>query len=93
MERFLEAMAASLNGPEADGRETTLNFVFTDIDESYVLTLENAVLHHKRGDPDPAERKDRRGAGPVRQLQRHAPGPRAQPAASGRARDRIVPAS
>ena len=53
MERFLESMAARINGPEADGKNMKLNFVFTDIDESYVLTLENAVLHHKRRAPDP----------------------------------------
>jgi alkyl sulfatase BDS1-like metallo-beta-lactamase superfamily hydrolase len=53
MERFLEAMAARVNGSEVDGEELKLNFVFTDIDESYLLTLENGVLHHKRGAPDP----------------------------------------
>ncbi len=50
---FFASMAARLNGPEADGKRMTLNFVFTDLDESYVLTLENAVLHHRRAEPDP----------------------------------------
>ncbi|MBT3257009.1 MAG: MBL fold metallo-hydrolase, partial [Deltaproteobacteria bacterium] len=27
--------------------------LFTDLDESYVLTLENGVLHHRRSPPDP----------------------------------------
>jgi alkyl sulfatase BDS1-like metallo-beta-lactamase superfamily hydrolase len=54
MDRLFAAMAASLNGPKADGTTLTLNFVFTDLDQSYVLTLENAVLHHERRAPDPA---------------------------------------
>jgi alkyl sulfatase BDS1-like metallo-beta-lactamase superfamily hydrolase len=54
MERFLEAVATRLDGKAADGEELTLNFVLTDVDESYVLTVENAVLHHARREPDPA---------------------------------------
>jgi alkyl sulfatase BDS1-like metallo-beta-lactamase superfamily hydrolase len=53
MERFLEALATRVNGPKADGKQMTINFVLPDVDESYVLTLENAVLHHERRDPDP----------------------------------------
>jgi alkyl sulfatase BDS1-like metallo-beta-lactamase superfamily hydrolase len=53
MERFFDSMAARLDGPKAQGRETTINFVFSDLDESHVLTVENTVLHHKRRDPDP----------------------------------------
>jgi alkyl sulfatase BDS1-like metallo-beta-lactamase superfamily hydrolase len=53
MERFFDSMATRLDGPGAQGRETTINFVFSDLDESFVLTLKNAVLHHKRRDPDP----------------------------------------
>lgn len=45
IERFLEAMAANLDGPGAEGREFTLNLVFSDSKESYVLRLENSVLH------------------------------------------------
>jgi len=50
---FFASMAARLDGPKADGTELTLNFVFTDLDESYVLTLENAVLHSRHAPPDP----------------------------------------
>jgi len=53
MERFLEALATRVKGPEADGEQMTINFVLPDVDESYVLTLENAVLHHQRREPDP----------------------------------------
>lgn len=52
-EQFLTAMAARLDGPRADGKTATINYVFTDLGESYVLTLENSVLHHRRADPDP----------------------------------------
>lgn len=51
--RFLDAMAVRLNGPKADGKEISLNFIFTDINECYVINLENAVLHYKKADPDP----------------------------------------
>lgn len=52
-EQFLVAMAARLDGPAAAGKTATINYVFTDLGESYVLTLKNAVLHHRRADPDP----------------------------------------
>jgi alkyl sulfatase BDS1-like metallo-beta-lactamase superfamily hydrolase len=47
--RFFDAMAAMLNGPDADGVEMSVNMVFTDIDEDYILHIENAVLHHRPG--------------------------------------------
>jgi alkyl sulfatase BDS1-like metallo-beta-lactamase superfamily hydrolase len=53
MERFFDAMAARLIGPKADGKRVTLNFVFTDLGETHVLELENAVLHHRRRAADP----------------------------------------
>jgi len=53
-ERFFDAMAARLIGPKADGKILKLNFVFTDLGETHVLTVENAVLHHhKRDAADP----------------------------------------
>ncbi len=48
-ERFLEAMAASLDDPAAADKNLKINLVLTDQKESYVLWLENAVLHFKRG--------------------------------------------
>jgi alkyl sulfatase BDS1-like metallo-beta-lactamase superfamily hydrolase len=50
---FLYAMAVRLNGPKADGKNMTINLVFTDLGQSYVLHLENAVLHHKKAPPNP----------------------------------------
>ena len=52
-EQFLVAMAARLDGPKAEGKTATINYIFTDLNESFVLTLENSVLHYRRGEPDP----------------------------------------
>lgn len=51
-ERFLEAMAAGLNGPAAEGKDYKINLVLTDSGEQYVLWLENSVLHFKRAAPE-----------------------------------------
>ncbi len=48
-ERFLEDMAASLDGPAADGKDWTFNLMLTDTHESFVLWIENAVLHYRKG--------------------------------------------
>ena len=48
IERFLEAMAAGLNGPKAGDTKMTINLVFSDLNESYVLRIENAVLHFRK---------------------------------------------
>ncbi|MEP5764224.1 MAG: alkyl sulfatase dimerization domain-containing protein, partial [Halieaceae bacterium] len=50
---FFDAMAAQLNGPEAEGMEMTINFTFTDLGETHVLRLKNSVLHHHQGEADP----------------------------------------
>ena len=51
--KLLTSMAVRLNGPKADGKNLMINLVFTDLNQSYVLHLENAVLHHKMAPPDP----------------------------------------
>jgi alkyl sulfatase BDS1-like metallo-beta-lactamase superfamily hydrolase len=51
IERFLEAMAAGLDGPAAEGKDLKVNLVLTDTKESFVLWIENAVLHHKAAAP------------------------------------------
>ncbi len=51
IERFFDAFAARLNGPEADGVALAVDFVFTDAGESHRLWIENAVLHHRRLKP------------------------------------------
>jgi len=44
---FFDTMAVRLNGPDAEGKTITVKIVFSDLGESYVLSLENSVLHHK----------------------------------------------
>ncbi|HSV52431.1 MAG TPA: alkyl sulfatase dimerization domain-containing protein [Burkholderiaceae bacterium] len=51
VERFLEAMAAGLDGKAAEGKDLKINLVLSDINESYVLWIENAVLHHRKAAP------------------------------------------
>ena len=51
IERFLEAMAAGLDGPAAEGKDLKVNLVLTDTKESFVLWIENAVLHWKKAAP------------------------------------------
>lgn len=46
IERFFDAMAARIDGPEAAGQALTFNFVFTDLDETIVLRVENGVLNY-----------------------------------------------
>ena len=46
-ERFLEALAAGLDGPAAEGKDMKVNLVIPDAHESWVLWIENAVLHFK----------------------------------------------
>lgn len=45
---FLQAWAASLNGVKAEGKNLKINLSFTDINESYVLWIENSVLHFRQ---------------------------------------------
>ena len=49
IDRYLEAMAASLDGPAAEGKDWTINLVLSDTRDTYVLWLENAVLHFRKG--------------------------------------------
>ena len=51
IERFLEAMAAGLDGPAAEGKDLKVNLVLSDTKESFVLWIENAVLHYKKSEP------------------------------------------
>lgn len=53
VERFLDAMAACLNGPDAEDINLKINLVISDTRESFVLWIENAVLHYKKAPPVP----------------------------------------
>lgn len=45
---FLTAMAANLNPKAAEGETLTLNLNFQDVQENFVLRIENSVLHHAK---------------------------------------------
>jgi len=47
VQRFFDSMATRLNGPEAEGVELQVDFLFTDLGEGYRLEIGNAVLHHR----------------------------------------------
>jgi alkyl sulfatase BDS1-like metallo-beta-lactamase superfamily hydrolase len=49
---LFDLLAVRLNGPRAAGRKLGINLTFTDLNKSYGLSLENAVLNH--GPPLPA---------------------------------------
>lgn len=53
IERFLERMAASIDGSKAADSNLRINLVFSDLNESYVLWIENGVLHFKKAPSDP----------------------------------------
>jgi alkyl sulfatase BDS1-like metallo-beta-lactamase superfamily hydrolase len=53
LDLFFASLAARIRGPDAAGRDTKLNLVFTDLDETWVLALENSVLQRRRGPADP----------------------------------------
>jgi alkyl sulfatase BDS1-like metallo-beta-lactamase superfamily hydrolase len=52
-DRFLDSMAVRLDGPAAEGKHLTFNFVFDDVHETHVVEIENSVLHHRQADPVP----------------------------------------
>lgn len=52
IERYLEAMAASLNASKSDGKNLKINLVFSDTKKSYVLRIQNSVLHHAQKAPE-----------------------------------------
>lgn len=53
LDAMFAALAVRLDGPQAEGRRHTFNFVFTDVGETHVLEVENAVLRHRRDEPAP----------------------------------------
>lgn len=53
LDMFFSAMATRLNAEKAIERDpASYNFVFTDLNETYVLSLENGVLHHRKRPAD-----------------------------------------
>ena len=45
----LHVLGVRIHGPRADGRVIELDVVFTDVDESFSLTVAHGALSHPRG--------------------------------------------
>ena len=48
-EQLWDVLGVRLNGPKAEGKHIVLNWVFTDTDETFALTLENCALTYVAG--------------------------------------------
>jgi alkyl sulfatase BDS1-like metallo-beta-lactamase superfamily hydrolase len=48
-EQLWDVLGVRLNGPKAEGKHIVLNWVFTDTDEKFALTLENCALTYDEG--------------------------------------------
>ena len=48
-EELLDSLSVRLNGVKAGASEIAFNLHFTDVNESFLLTAENAALHHYAG--------------------------------------------
>ncbi|MBT4519615.1 MAG: MBL fold metallo-hydrolase [Halieaceae bacterium] len=48
IDQFLNLVATMLKGPEAIDEALAIQISFTDLDTSYLLTIQNAVLHHRQ---------------------------------------------
>lgn len=53
LHRFFDSMAARVDGLAAVGQDMKLNLIFTDLDRSFVLVLENSVLNYRETPPAP----------------------------------------
>lgn len=53
LDKFFTSIAVRIDADKADGKNLTLNFHFTDVDETYVVNIENSVMHHWRMDGVP----------------------------------------
>ncbi len=53
LENLFQALAVRLNGPKAEGKKFAFNLFFTDIEKSYLMSVENAVLNFFQGRQSP----------------------------------------
>ena len=51
IERFLERMAASIDGDKAAGLALKINLTFTDLRQNYLLDIGNGVMHFRKAPP------------------------------------------
>jgi len=44
-------LGVRLNAPKAEGKRIVINWIFTDLKQTYVMNLENSALTHTSGKP------------------------------------------
>ncbi|MCJ7832914.1 MAG: SCP2 sterol-binding domain-containing protein, partial [Deltaproteobacteria bacterium] len=52
LENVFQALAVRLNGPKAEGKRLAFNLDFTDLEQPYLMTMENVVLNAFRNRQD-----------------------------------------
>ena len=52
LDLFFDYLGVRLNGPKANGKRFVINFDFPDVQEQFVVRLENSVLTHTSGQQD-----------------------------------------
>jgi alkyl sulfatase BDS1-like metallo-beta-lactamase superfamily hydrolase len=52
-DELLDALSVRLNGDEAGAAQIAFTVCFTDTDELFAVSVENAVLHHRAGEAGP----------------------------------------
>jgi alkyl sulfatase BDS1-like metallo-beta-lactamase superfamily hydrolase len=48
VDKFFDSMSVRLIAEKAEGVNLTVNITFTDLNESYLLSVNNSVMHHKK---------------------------------------------
>ncbi|MBL6695428.1 MAG: MBL fold metallo-hydrolase [Luminiphilus sp.] len=51
IERFLELIAATVDGPAASGKDLVINIQLTDTDRHFVVVVHNGVMRHRESPP------------------------------------------
>jgi alkyl sulfatase BDS1-like metallo-beta-lactamase superfamily hydrolase len=50
VEKFFQSMSVRLDPQEAEGVDMTVAISFSDLEESYLLSVKNSVMHHRQTD-------------------------------------------
>jgi alkyl sulfatase BDS1-like metallo-beta-lactamase superfamily hydrolase len=50
VDKFFQSMSVQLNGPKAEGVERSVAINFSDLDKSYLLQVNNSVMHYAEAD-------------------------------------------
>lgn len=53
LDKFFTSIAVRIDADKADGKNLTINFHFTDVGETFVVNIENSVMHHWKKDAMP----------------------------------------